>query len=180
MRAKHKEIEIKISRRTLWVGEDAYPLPQITRVRPIELVPNRRRLALIYGKRAAATIGLALAGLVLLSCLGESVPRAVVVAFVVLMLGILAVHAWGLVRGLTRPHLHVLSVETAGRPRTALASTDKDLIHDLTHRIVDAIDNPSAEFQLKVDHIEIAHGDIVHGDKYRDRVEGDKILGGLG
>ena len=179
MKVQHKEVDVRISRRTLWVGMQAYPLPQVTRVQPIEVIPNRGRVTLKYGRRAAATIGLGLVGLILLSCLGNSVPPAVSGAYAVMMLAILVVHTVRLVRGLTRTPLYVLSVATAGSPRAAVVSTDKDLIYDLTHRVVEAIDNPSAEFEIKVDHIEIVHGDKVSGDKFGgDRVEGDKILDG--
>jgi hypothetical protein len=179
MRAKHKNVDVRISRRVLWVDEQAYPLAQVTRVQPIELTPNRRRMALAYGRKAGATVGLGMVGLVILSCLGEAAPPAAWVVLAVAILAMLTPHTVRLVRGLTRPALHVLSVATAGTPHAALASTDKELIQDLAHRVVDAIDNPSAEFEIRVDHIDIVHGDKVDGGKYGgDRVEGDKILHG--
>jgi len=179
MRVKHKDVDFRISRRTLWVGMQAYPLPQITRVRPIEVTPNRRKMALTYGRRAGATIGLGVAGAIVLGCLGDAVPPAVAVGFFAVMIAVLTAHTVRLVRGVTRPTLHILSVATSGSPHAALVSTDGQLIHDLTYRVVDAIDNPSAEFEIRVDHIEIIHGDKVDGDKYAgDHVEGDKILDG--
>lgn len=179
MRVKRKDIDVRISRRTLWVDMQAYPLPQITRVRPIELKPNRRAMALRYGRQAAATIGLGAVGLTFLSCLGEAVPPATTVVFTVAVLAVLVVPTGRLVRHLTMPRLWVLSVATSGSPHAAVVSPNKQQIYDLTYRIVEAIDNPSAEFEIKVDHVEIVHGDKVGGDKYGgDNVHGDKILEG--
>jgi hypothetical protein len=179
MRVKHKDVDVRISRRTLWVDLQAYPLSQVTRVQPLEFTPNRRRMVLTYGRKAMATAGLGVVGLIFLGCLGEAVPPAASVVFAAVMLAIFVAHIVRLVRGLTRPTLYVLSVATAGSPHAAVVSTDKALIHNLSRWVVDAIDNPSAEFEIRVDHIEIVQGDKVHGDKFGgDRVDGDKILEG--
>lgn len=179
MRIKHEVVDFRISRRMLWVGMQGYPLQQVTRVQPIEIKPNHRRTAIRYGRRAGATVGLGLVALLFLSCLGDAVPPSVSVLTVLLTLAVLAFHTVRLVRGLTRPPLHILSVSTAGSPRAALVSTDRQLIYDLTSRVADAIDNPAAEFQVLVEHLEFVQGDRVAGDKYGgDHVEGDKIAEG--
>jgi hypothetical protein len=177
MRIKHKGVDFRISRRTLWVGMQAYPLQMVTRVRPIEYSPNRRKMILAYGRRAGAWIGLAAAGLLALACLGSAVPIAVHVLYAVVVLGMLTFHTVRLFRNLTLPTLYVLSVATAGTAHAALVSTDRDLIHDLTYRVVDAIDNPAVEYAVRVDNIEIVRGDKIDGDKYEgDHVEGDKSI----
>lgn len=179
MRVKHQHIDFKISRRTLWVGMQAYPLHMITRVRPIEIIPNRTRMATTYAKRMGATVGLGALGMLFLGCLGTSAPPALWAALVVLVLGLLVVHTVRLVRRLKLAHLYILSVDTAGTAHAALVSTDKSLIYDLTHRVVDAIDNPALEFAIKVDHLDIVQGDKILGDKFSgDKVAGDKILDG--
>ena len=179
MRIKHEFVDFRISRRILWVGMQAYPLQQVTRVQPVEVKPHRGRIAKTYGRRAGATLGLGSVVLLLLSCLGEAVPPSASVVAGLLTLAVLAFHTVRLVRRLTRPPLHILSVSTAGSPRAALVSTDRQLIHDLTFRVVDAIDNPAAEFQIQVEHLEIVNGDKVAGDKYGgDHVEQDKIVEG--
>ncbi len=172
MRVKHKDIEFRISRRTLWVGMQAYPLQNVTRVQAVEHSPNRGRMVRGYLRQAGAWVGLGVAGLVVLGCLGDAVPPAVSVTYAAAVCLVLAVHTVRLIRGLTLPNLHILSVATAGSANAALVSTDQKLIHDLTHRIVDAIDNPAMEYAIKVDHM-----DIVYGDKYGgDRVQGDKVI----
>jgi len=172
MRVKHKDVDFRISRRTLWIGMKAYPLHNVTRVQPLEYSVNHGWTVTTYLRQAGAWIGLGLVGLVILGCIGDTLPAAVSVAYVVVVLGMLTVHTVRLVRRLTFPRLYALSVATAGTPHAALVSTDKNLIYDLAHRVVDAIDNPAMEFAIRVDHI-----DIVHGDKYGgDKVEGDKIV----
>jgi hypothetical protein len=172
MRVNHQDVEFRISRRTLWVGMQAYPLQMVTRVWPVEYSVNRSRLVLGYTRRVAAWVGLAVTGLLLLGCLGKAVPPAAFVAYAVVILGMITWYTVRLVRDLTFPTLHILRVATAGTARAALVSTDKDLIYDLIHRVVDAIDNPAIEYAVRVDNIE-----IISGDKYEgDRVEGDKII----
>jgi hypothetical protein len=39
---EHEVIDVRVSRRVLWVGAEAYPLQNIARVKMITLVPNRR------------------------------------------------------------------------------------------------------------------------------------------
>lgn len=174
MRIKHEFVDFRISRRTLWVGMQAYPLQQVTRVRPIEVKPRPGRIVATYGRRAGATLGLGMVVLLFLSCLGGTAPPSSTVIVCLLTLAALAVHTARLIHGLTRPALHILSVSTAGSPRAALVSTDRQLIHDLTFRVVDAIDNPAAEFQIQVEHLEFTAGDRYGGD----HVERDKIVEG--
>jgi hypothetical protein len=38
---KSEVIEVKVEREVLWVGTDAYPLPNIARARTVRLTPNR-------------------------------------------------------------------------------------------------------------------------------------------
>jgi len=179
VRVKHEFVDFRISRRILWVGMQAYPLQQVTRVQPIEVKPRRGRIVLRYGRRAGATLGLGLVALVFLGCLGDAVPRAASVVAGLLVLAALVFHTVWLIRALIRPPLHILSVATAGSAKAALVSTDRQLIHNLTFRVVDAIDNPAAEYQIQVEHLEFVGGDKVAGNKYGgDHVEQDKIVEG--
>ncbi|MBB5874667.1 hypothetical protein F4553_008119 [Allocatelliglobosispora scoriae] len=173
MGVKHSEIEFRISRRTMWVGDQAYPLQGITRVRPIDVKPRRGRMVGRYARKAGAWVGLGVLGLLVIGCAGDSLPPVVPAAFALLVLGALAYHTVQLLRGLTLPPLYILSVATSGTAQAALVSTNREQIHELTHRVVDAIDNPTMEYAIRVDHIEI-HGDNVHGHKF----DGDYVNGG--
>lgn len=176
MRTRHRDVEFRISRRMLWVDMEAFPLHMVTRVRPIEITPNRPKIFIAYARKAAALIGLGVLGLLLLSCVGSAVPNWLTgVVATVLAVAFLA-QTTRAIRLLTRPALYVLSVATAGTARAALVSEKRDLIYDLTERVAEAIDNPAMEYAIHVEHIE---GDLVTGDKYSgDRVDGDKLVFG--
>jgi hypothetical protein len=177
MRLQHRDVNVRISRRTLWVGLQAYPLHNVTRVRPMEVKLNYRAVALGYGRKASAWAGLGVVGLTVLACLGEAAPIGVSVVFAVVILGMLTLHTVRLIRRLTMPKLYALSVATTGDVRAALVSTDKDQIYELTNRVVDAIDNPALEYAIKIDNIETIFGDKVGGDKVGgDKIDGDKIV----
>ncbi len=176
MRVKHKDIEFRISRRTLWVGDHAYPLSGVTRIRRVDLKPHRTRILRRFFSQAGAWVGLAVAALIFVACAGESVPSAVSVAVVVIALGIVGLLTVRLIRNLTLPRMYVLSLATAGSNHETLVSTDKQLIDDLIHRVVDAIDNPAMEYMIRVEHLEITQGDKVFGGKFGgDQVQGNKI-----
>lgn len=176
MKVKHKDIEFRISRRTLWIGVRAFPLHMIASVEPVEIKLRRGRIVSGYLRQAGSWIGLGFVGLLILGCLGDAVPTAVTGAFVVVVLGALTFHTVLLIRNLNLPSLHILSVTTAGRAHAALVSTDKNLIDGLARRVVYAIDNPAMEYAIRVEHLEIAQGDIVHGNRYGGHhIEGDQI-----
>lgn len=177
MMVKHEYIDFRINRRTLWVGMEAYNLSMVTRVRPIEIVPNRRRMIVRYVRRSGATIGLGVFAALVLSYAGDQVPTLATTVCVLAFLGALVWHTVTLVRGLGRPTLYVLSVVTAGAARAALASTNRDMIYDLTRRVADAIDNDHADFYMQVENV--IHGDQVFGPKVDgDWVSRDKIVEG--
>jgi hypothetical protein len=173
MKVKHEEITFRISRRILWVGSTAYPLQHVSSVRSIEVVPRRGRMLTAYGRRAGATLVVGLAGLTMLACLGRAVPSMLAVLFTIAVLGVLAWHTVDLVRWLRRGRLYVLRVSVAGSQHRALVSQDRELIDDLSRRVVDAIDNPAAEFQISVENLEIVSGNKygghhIIGDQYVD------------
>jgi hypothetical protein len=166
MKVKHKDIHVRISRRILWVGPQAYPLSQVVRVYPQELRLRRTAAVKDFGRRAGATIGLAVVGLIATSCVGRTLPAGIWVAFWLVVAGLLALHTAQLIRLLRLPKLYVLRVAMAGSEQAAVVSTDEDIISDLITQVADAIDNPAAEFEVHVDN-------IIFGDK----VEGDQVLG---
>jgi hypothetical protein len=58
-----KDVEVRISRRTLWVDTQAYPLGNVTRVRPLEIRPRRRVIVTAYLRQAGACLLLGVVGL---------------------------------------------------------------------------------------------------------------------
>ena len=96
MSVQRKDTEVRIGRRTLWIGAQAYPLHLITSVQSLEIVPDGA------------------------------------------------------------PHLHLLNIAMAGESYAALVSEDKELIHELTERLVRAIADPAAEYVIHVNHIDVS------------------------
>jgi hypothetical protein len=173
-----KDVEVRISRRTLWVGSQAYPLAHVTRVRPLEIKPRRGAIIKEYIRQAGSCVLLGLVGLAFLACIGKTVPPAVISTVELLILAVLVGLTVRLIRRLTIATLYVLSISTSGSPHAAVASLERDVIYDLANRVVDAIDDPALEYRIHVENVEIK-GDAVFGGKSGgDNVFGDKFVTG--
>jgi hypothetical protein len=172
MRVKHKDVHVRISRRILWVGSQAYPLAHVVRIQPAEVRLRRIPAVKDFFRRVGATLALAALGLIAMACAGRIVPTSVWVVFWLCAAALLIFHSVRLIRLLLLPKLYVLRVATAGTEHAAVVSTDREKIHDLAGQVADAIDNPEAEFEVRVDNIEFIYGDKVGGDK----VLGDKTV----
>jgi hypothetical protein len=161
-----KAIEVRISKRVLWVGPSAYPLPNVTQVEPIEFRVKRWRLIKRFTRKCAASIALGFVAMMVLSC--ASAPTMTLAVVGAGVLAVVGYQVYRLIRGLTLPPLHVLKVQMAGTSRAAVVSRDKPKIDELTYRVVDAIDNPATEYAVWIENI---NGDIIGGDKLEN---GDK------
>jgi hypothetical protein len=173
-----KDVEVRISRRTLWVDTQAYPLGHVTRVRPLEIKPRRGVMVAAYLRQVGACLLLGLVGLAVLGCMGTALPSVVITIYELLVLAAWVGLTLRLVRQLTTDTLYVLSISTSGTPTAAVASWDRGVIFDLANRVVAAIDDPGLEYAIHVEHVEIK-GDAVFGDKSGgDSVFGDKFVTG--
>lgn len=170
MRVRHKYVEVRIAKRTLWVEDQAYPLSQIAAVRPREFRPRRARMVMAYLRRAGGSLGLGMAGLVVLGCLHGLIPGYATTVLAVAVTGLLGFNTFQLVQLLRRPTLYALSIATAGSTTAVVVTTDAQRIKDLAKHVVDAIENPAIDYAV---HIDVIHGDKVYGNK----IEGDEILG---
>jgi hypothetical protein len=169
MKVKHKDVRVRISKRILWVGSQAYPLSHVVRVHPVSLRLRRTAVLREFGRRCGPTIVIAVVGL--LAERAVSVPLRVL--FWLIVGGLLSYHVYQLVRLLRLPRLYVLRIAMAGSEQAAVVSTDEAQIDDLTTQVTDAIDNPAAEYEVRVDNIEFISGDKIDGDK----IGGDKVFG---
>ena len=169
---RRKDVEVRISRRTLWVDTTAYPLAHVTKIQPLEVTVKRGRLLFTYLKDTGSWLVLGVIGLVVLGCLGTSVPAEVTTGYGVVLLVALIVITIRLIRRLSFGTLHVLSIGIAGTQRAAVLSRDGAVISRLAQRVVDAIDDPALEYAIHIENIEVA-GDMVNGPK----VGGDVIFG---
>lgn len=152
-----ERIDIGVSRRVLWVGGQAYPLQNIARAQALRLPPNRRAARRRYLKAvvlevflgAAAAVALHLA-LRLNSERGYSAAHGVAVGALVLAAVLFVISTIKLIAPLSRRTYYALVIETAGTPRSVLVSDDEYTVRQLVGQIMDAIDNPHADFQQSV------------------------------
>ena len=166
MRLDIKAIEVRISKRVLWVGQSAYPLLMVTKVEPVEYRVKRWRVVERFVRKSGASMGLGAGAMLVLSCVAA--PTALLTTVGLTVLAVLGFQVYRLVQRLTLPPLHALKVQMAGSSRAAVVSQDKPKIDELTFRVVDAIDNPTLEYAVWIDNV---NGDIIGGDKLEN---GDK------
>ncbi|MEV6846715.1 DUF6232 family protein [Actinoplanes sp. NPDC051411] len=171
--AKHNGVEVRISRRTMWVGEKVYPLQAVSSVEPLEIVPRRGRIVARYLRKAGAWLGLGILGLMVVSCAGNTLPPSVVTVYELGVLAGLVASTVHVIRRLARSTLYILSIYAAGRPQEVVASWDKNQVFQLRDQVVAAIDDPSVNYAVHIDHVD---GDFHLGDQYGDRFTGNKIV----
>lgn len=162
MSIKHEAINVGVSRRILWFGSEAYPLHNITRTNTISLEPNR---SYVIRKFVFSVIGwLFGAGIV-----SAVAPGAVSVLVFLAVLALLAYQAVKLARLLSLT-LYELVVETAAGSHRGLISDDSKVVSDLMFRITDAINNPAAEFRMRVDNFHLGDNFAVSGNNNMGKV----------
>lgn len=145
--SKREVIDVRVSQRILWVGGEAYPLRSIARVQTNKLVPRLGLALWGYLKTIVLWVFLGVVAAVVTGLLefdSNALPRFVAVVGLVLIVSTIRLIA------ATRT-FYELVIETAGAPYRALVSPDENLVTGLVHRIVDAINNPQAEWQVRVE-----------------------------
>ncbi|WP_037901310.1 DUF6232 family protein [Streptomyces sp. NRRL S-350] len=147
-------ITVSVSRRVLWVGGDAYPLQHIARARQLVWWPPKRSWTIIRFVRQV--FALAFAATVLGALLQNSTEpgQAAAVPGALLVAG-LAYCIYRLVTRLRQRPLYKLVIETSNASTTAVVSHDPRQIGQLIEMIMDAIDNPQAEFAVQVENVHI-------------------------
>jgi hypothetical protein len=171
---KSELIKVRVSRRILWVGAEAYPLQNIARARAVELVPQRAAAVRRYLGAVIFCLILGVAAAVVATKLttNASVPNSAFTALhgvEIVAVALIVISTIRLFVKLSARTLYALVIETAGTPFAALVSTERNTVIDLVRMIMDAIDNPQAEWNIMVPEIHV--GDKVYGDK----ISGDKI-----
>lgn len=171
MANKQRVSEIRISRRTIEIGHEVYPLANISRVRTHRLEwagkyatfqPLRSMVSLavwVIVIEAVAVVGPQYAG----GQYGLDQAAQQFAALVLALAGARAVWLLGvlLYRLLLRPTFYKLVIETAGAQSTALHGTDLTEITRIRGLIVAAIEDPPASMQT----FQI-YGDVFGGDKF--------------
>jgi uncharacterized protein DUF6232 len=142
-------INVRVSRRVLWIGSDAYPLQNIARAQARKITPPRGTPVRDYIK---AVFGWLILGIILSAILGVAAHSGALAALV--WVAVVALLVWRTIQLVRKLNLdntyYALIIETAGNPNTALVSRDADVVSELVQEIMAAIDNPSAEFSQNV------------------------------
>lgn len=156
-----RAVDLRVSKRLLWVGPAAYPLENIARVFTFVLRPRRKEALMLFSKRVALTLALAV-GLTVLILLvdgvsslgrGESSGGPFITLAWLGTVGALIFYLVELMQVLSaRPHF-VLAVETSGPSTAMVTSHDPNHLIELVGRIAYAIDHPEAEFTVRVEGI---------------------------
>ncbi|MER7674643.1 DUF6232 family protein [Kitasatospora sp. NPDC096128] len=155
-------IDVSVSRRVLWIGGDAYPLQHIARARQLVWWPPKRSRTIIRFVRQA--IGL-LSAVVLLSSFTRQGADATQAALPsVLLLAGLAFFSYRLVVKLRQKPVYKLVIETSNAATTAVTSHNSQQIGNLIQMIMEAIDNPQAEFAFQVENLHIGDKITQYGD----------------
>ncbi|WP_327305188.1 DUF6232 family protein [Streptomyces sp. NBC_01298] len=175
-------MQLRISRRLLWVGQAAYPLHNIVRVQTVVLTPDRVR-ALIRFLRWAAVLT---AAYFLLAWYAEdntdylygdygyeeSTDSTVEALWGVgALAGMFLVGL--LVHRLSRPDLHVMAVEVASGSLALVSLPDESQLDVVVQHVVHAIDHPEAEISIRMDRVEVNLKNYHFGDSVN-------INGGVG
>lgn len=160
-------VNLRVSRRLLWVGDAYYPLQNIARVYTLTIHPRRKDAVLLFLKRllgigAVATLLGLLAGLIDSSSGGGSAGLTVFV--VIISVAALIYCLVEMLKVLGAPSHYVLAVETSGPSTAVVTSPDRGHLRRLAQQIADAIENPKAEFEVRVDTIAISPKHYYFGD----------------
>ena len=160
-------IEVEVSKRVLWIGGDAYPLQNIARAQTRKLEPRHGTPIKSYIKTVVRWLILGIVATVAMAILDVHNSSLSGLIWLV-VLALLVISSIKLARALREERKKVpyytLVIETAGTPRTLLASTDGSQIRELVGAIMSAIDNPDVYYHQQImNH----YGDIIrqYGDQ---------------
>lgn len=162
-----RAIDLRVGKRLLWVGAAAYPLQNITRVYTFTMTPRRKEATLLFLKRTALILSVAF-GLTIvagLAAFADTSTAGGILTFV--WLGAIAALVFSIVElfsVLTAPAQYVLAMETSGPSIAMVTSADPHQLDRLVAPIVQAIENPEAEFQVKVEQLLVNPRNYYFGD----------------
>ncbi|MGN5630805.1 DUF6232 family protein [Streptomyces sp. AC154] len=157
-------VDLRVSKRLLWVGPAAYPLENIARVFTFVLRPRRKEAIALFCKRVALTLALAVVMTVLILLVdtvasigrGESSGGPFITIVWLGTVGALIYYLLELTKVLSAPSYFVLAVETSGPSTAMVTSHDPAHLVQLVGQIAYAIDHPEAEFTVRVEGISVS------------------------
>ncbi|MEV8331964.1 DUF6232 family protein [Streptomyces niveus] len=166
-------VTLRVSKRLLWVGDGYYPIQNIARVYTLTIHPRRKEAVLLFAKRLLLTgavtilLGLLAAAIDASSDFGSgdnaSAPGLTALVLIVAVAALIY-SLVEMLKVLGAPSHFVLAVETSGLSSAVLTSPHPDQLRRLAQQIADAVENPQAEFEVRVDTITISPAHYYFGD----------------
>ncbi|MGW3563767.1 DUF6232 family protein [Streptomyces sp. NPDC000941] len=166
-------VDLRVSKRLLWIGDAYYPLHNLARVYTLTIHPRRKDAVLLFVKRLLI-IGAVTTFLALLAAVidgsggglgsGDSGGSGLSVLVVVVAVAALIYSLVEMLTVLGAPPHFILAVETSGPSTAVVTSRWPDQLRQLARQIADAIENPEADFQVRVDTITISPKHYYFGD----------------
>ena len=156
--------EVQVTKRVLWVGDDAYPLHNIARAQVRTLHPRPGTPVRDFLVEIVRWIALAV--LLITATTLAGLQGVGIYIFVILAL-LIVVSVFKLMRAISRERekkdYYLLVLQTSGDPRTLLASTDREQIYDLVQTIMAAIDDATVTYHNWISNY---YGDVIrqYGD----------------
>ncbi|MGW4886544.1 DUF6232 family protein [Streptomyces murinus] len=164
-------LELRVSKRILWIGRAVYPLANIARVYSFVLRPRRKEAVLRFLRYSAGTIAIAM--LVMLPSLpalalggsdGQSGAAGYVVFVWLLAIGAGIFFLVDMIAVLTASPQYVLAVETSGASTALVTSPDPRYLDQLVEQLSYAIEHPDTEFRVTVQSLTVSPKNYYFGD----------------
>ncbi|MEU1177374.1 DUF6232 family protein [Streptomyces sp. NPDC005820] len=160
-------LELRVSKRLLWVGGACYPLANIARVYTLTIHPRRKEAVLRFVRTLLITGAVAVTLSVLsgITMLGDQDTGSGLMVLVWLgAFGVVVYALVEMVQVLGAPSHYVMAVETSGPSQAVVTSRDPHHLNQLVGQIAHAIENPESEFQVRVESITISPKNYYFGD----------------
>ncbi|MFF2650327.1 DUF6232 family protein [Streptomyces sp. NPDC058045] len=160
-------LELRVGKRLLWVGGAYYPLQNVARVYTSTLRPRRKDATIRFFKRLLfLLLGAAFLALVgsTVERSGENVGSQITVLVAVAGGAALIYFVADLLTVLSAPTHFVLAVDTNGLSTAVVTSPEPAQLRRLAQQIADAIENPEAEFTMRVESILYSPKNYYFGD----------------
>ncbi|MGW0204923.1 DUF6232 family protein [Streptomyces sp. NPDC003233] len=165
-------VDLRVSKRILWIGAAVYPLHNIARVYTFVMRPKRKEAVLRFLRYTAVTmiVGfLAMLPGLLASINGGGVDgnsgAAGYVVFVWIVAALAEIYFLiEMVGILTAAPQHVLAIETSGASTALVTSQNAQYLDQVVGQISYAIDHPDVEFKVTVESLTVSPKNYYFGD----------------
>ncbi|MEU8027716.1 DUF6232 family protein [Streptomyces sp. NPDC049099] len=165
-------VDLRVSKRILWIGAAVYPLANIARVYTFILRPRRKEAVLRFLRYTAGTLIVGfiamLPSLPSLTFGGGAEQHSGAAGYVTFIwIVAVCVEIYFLIdmfSVLTAAPHHVMAVETSGASTALVTSPDPRYLDQVVGQISYAIDHPEAEFKVTVESLTVSPRNYYFGD----------------